>query len=109
MDDADARRLMEGVVERRIREATERGDFADLPGAGRPLADLGEGYDPAWWAKRWVRRQRLEAEAADLRDERRSVSPRSSFDRDAVERLAAIDRRLADLEALIAGPDEPAG
>ncbi len=107
--DADGRRRLESVVERRIREATERGDFADLPGAGRPLEDLGESYDPAWWAKRWVRRQRLEAEASDLREERRSTAPRASFDDVAADRLEAIEVRLAEIEALLTGPDDPAG
>jgi hypothetical protein len=104
MEDLDARRLMEGVVERRIREAVDRGDFANLPGAGKPIRDLGEGYDPAWWAKRWVRRQRLETEATDLREELRSVTPRAAFDEEAGRRLAAIEERLVAIERSLAGP-----
>ena len=37
----------ESLVERRIREAVERGDFDDLPGAGKPL-DLRDAGDPEW-------------------------------------------------------------
>lgn len=46
-------------VERQIREAQERGDFDDLPGAGRPLPGAGEPYDENWWLKNLVRRERL--------------------------------------------------
>jgi hypothetical protein len=42
-----------------IRLAHEEGVFDDLPGAGKPLADLGESYDPDWWVKKLVRRERV--------------------------------------------------
>jgi hypothetical protein len=32
-----------------IRLAREEGAFDNLAGAGKPFADLGEGYDPDWW------------------------------------------------------------
>lgn len=47
-----------GYVERQIRQAAERGEFDRLPGKGKPIPDLGETYDPAWWAKKYLRRQR---------------------------------------------------
>src|SRR5207302_9376339 len=31
----------------------------NLPGAGKPLTDLGESYDPDWWVKKLVRRERV--------------------------------------------------
>ena len=37
----------------------ERGDFDDLPGAGKPIADLGTEHDPEWWLKKLVERERL--------------------------------------------------
>lgn len=46
-------------IDRQIREATERGEFEDLPGAGEPLPDLGRPYDPNWWAKRKLRSEGL--------------------------------------------------
>jgi len=46
-------------VDQQIRVAMERGDFDDLPGAGKPLADLGTGHDPDWWLKKLVERERL--------------------------------------------------
>ena len=46
-------------VERQIREAEERGELRDLPGAGRPLADLDEPHDELWWVRRKLRREGL--------------------------------------------------
>lgn len=49
----------ESAVERQIREAQERGDFDDLPGAGKPL-DLGDLNDPDWWVKRLAKREQID-------------------------------------------------
>ncbi len=49
----------ESPVEKQIREAQERGDFDDLPGAGKPL-DLGDLNDPDWWVKRLAKREQLD-------------------------------------------------
>ncbi|HLL65414.1 MAG TPA: DUF1992 domain-containing protein [Micromonosporaceae bacterium] len=49
----------ESLVDRQIREAQERGDFDNLPGAGKPLPDRGEAYDENWWIKGLVRREHL--------------------------------------------------
>lgn len=46
-------------VDQQIRVAMERGDFDDLPGAGKPLGDLGSGHDPDWWLRKLVERERL--------------------------------------------------
>jgi hypothetical protein len=46
-------------VDQQIRIAMERGDFDDLPGAGKPLGDLGSGHDPDWWLRKLVERERL--------------------------------------------------
>ena len=58
MDGVDPE-LVESPVERQIRLAMERGGFDDLPGAGKPLPGAGEAYDPLWWVKAWVERERL--------------------------------------------------
>jgi hypothetical protein len=42
-----------------IRLAHEDGTFDNLPGAGKPLADLGDSYDPDWWVKKLVRREQV--------------------------------------------------
>lgn len=49
----------ESAVEKQIREAQERGDFDNLPGAGKPL-DLSDSDDPDWWVKRFARREKLD-------------------------------------------------
>jgi hypothetical protein len=54
-----SRRAVERVAENRIREAIEEGKFDDLPGYGKPIADIDEPYDPLWWVKKWVRREGL--------------------------------------------------
>lgn len=46
-------------VDLQVRQAMERGDFDDLPGAGKPIAGLGEHHDPDWWLKQLVERERI--------------------------------------------------
>ncbi len=54
----------ESWVDRQIREAQERGEFDNLPGAGKPLADLGDPNDADWWVRRYVERERLDLSGA---------------------------------------------
>lgn len=49
----------ESRIERQIREAQERGDFDNLPGAGKPIPGHGEHYDENWWIKDLVRRENI--------------------------------------------------
>jgi Domain of unknown function (DUF1992) len=44
-------------VERRIREATERGEFDNLPGAGKPIPELDKPHDELWWVREKLRRE----------------------------------------------------
>ena len=46
-------------VDLQVRQAMDRGDFDDLPGAGKPIADLGETHDPDWWLKKLVEREHV--------------------------------------------------
>lgn len=79
---------VESWVERQIREATERGEFDDLPGAGRPIADLDRPYDDLWWAKQKMCREGLSylPPALDLRKE-------------AEDALAAVEVAGSEAEA----------
>jgi hypothetical protein len=56
----------ESPVERAIREAQERGEFDNLPGAGKPLRNLGspDVEDPDWWVKGLVQREQLDLTGA---------------------------------------------
>ncbi|MFJ8958738.1 DUF1992 domain-containing protein [Lentzea sp. NPDC102401] len=47
----------ESWIDRQIREAQERGEFDDLPSAGKPLPGAGEALDEDWWIKRKVREE----------------------------------------------------
>ncbi|MCF3145505.1 DUF1992 domain-containing protein [Streptomyces platensis] len=49
----------ESWIDKQIREATERGDFAGLPGAGKPLPHLDQPYDEMWWIKDKMSREHL--------------------------------------------------
>lgn len=51
----------ESRIDRQIREATERGDFDNLPGLGKPLPADGSEYDDEWWIKALARRESLAA------------------------------------------------
>ena len=46
-------------VERQIREAQDRGEFDDLPGAGKPIPGIGEPDDEHWWVRQKLRRENL--------------------------------------------------
>lgn len=47
------------VVESAIQQAIRRGEFDDLPGAGKPLEGLGDRHDPDWWVRRKIEREQL--------------------------------------------------
>ena len=49
----------ESWIDRQIREAEERGEFDDLPGAGKPIPDLDKPFDELWWVKDKLRREGL--------------------------------------------------
>ena len=40
-------------------ESWEEGAFDNLAGTGKPLADLGEHYDPDWWVKKLIQREKV--------------------------------------------------
>ncbi|GAA3878744.1 DUF1992 domain-containing protein [Streptomyces sedi] len=49
----------ESWVDKQIREAEERGEFRDLPGAGKPLPHTSEPYDELWWVREKMAREDL--------------------------------------------------
>ena len=46
-------------VDQQIRVAMERGDFDDLPGAGKPIAGLDKDHDPDWWLNQLIEREKI--------------------------------------------------
>ncbi|MET0781523.1 MAG: DUF1992 domain-containing protein [Microbacterium sp.] len=47
------------IVDIAIDQAIRRGDFDNLPGAGKPIPGLGTTTDPDWWIRRKIERERL--------------------------------------------------
>lgn len=48
----------ESWVDKQIRDAKARGEFDQLPGAGKPLpSDVESTYDELWWVKRKLARE----------------------------------------------------
>ena len=59
---AAARTRMENqarYVDLQIQQAMARGDFDNLPGAGKPIRGLGTQHDPDWWVKQLVEREKI--------------------------------------------------
>lgn len=59
---AAARRRLRDVrshIDDLIREAAARGEFDNLPGAGKPIEGLGAEHDPDWWLKQLVEREQI--------------------------------------------------
>lgn len=47
------------VVEERIRQAQDEGQFDALPGLGEKCAAIDEPYDELWWVRRFLKREGL--------------------------------------------------
>jgi len=66
--------ILDSLVERRIREAQERGELDNLPGAGKPIPDLDSPEDELAWVKRWMKREGIDLgkELSELTPEQRT-------------------------------------
>ncbi|MGC3863830.1 DUF1992 domain-containing protein [Micromonospora chersina] len=49
----------EAAVEAQIRSAQERGEFDNLPGAGKPIPGRDLPYDEGWWIRSFLEREQL--------------------------------------------------
>lgn len=106
-------------VERAIRRAEQDGEFDNLPGAGKPIPDIDQPYDPAWWARRWIETEHRADRVRTLAARVRREVPRAlgSTDRTkAQRRLEALNEEInrvnrevgaavpeLDVEALLSG------
>ena len=82
-------------VEVAIQQAMRRGDFDNLPGAGKPLTNLHEAYDPDWWIRRKIEREKISGlgpPALTLRTENAALDARL----DAVHSEAEVREILGD-------------
>lgn len=64
------------AVEASIQVAIRRGEFDNLPGAGKPLEGIDEPHDPDWWIRQKIERENLTGlapPAIQLRNEHRAM------------------------------------
>ncbi|NUT50979.1 MAG: DUF1992 domain-containing protein [Saccharothrix sp.] len=86
-------------IERQIREAQDRGEFDDLPGAGKPLRGLDEPHDELWWVKEKLRREEGTALPPTLLLRKEADVAREAARRAGTE--AEVRAILADINARI--------
>jgi hypothetical protein len=80
----------ESLIDQQIREAQERGEFDNLPGAGKPLPAEISRHDRDWWIKGLVKREGISG---------RDLLPPSIALRREVEDLPTTLREAARTEA----------
>jgi len=102
-------------VDLQVQQAMERGDFDDLPGAGKPL-NLGDTHDPDWWIKKLVERENVavlppslalrkeDAELDDVLDKLQTESEVRRHVTDFNERVVAARYRLPSGPPLVTMP-----
>jgi hypothetical protein len=87
-------------VDAQIRQATRRGEFDNLPGAGKPIKGIPDTHDPDWWVKNLIKREQLTGlgpPAILLRTEDRELDDRL----DRVSAEAEVRRILDDFNARV--------
>ena len=97
-------------VETAIQQAIRRGDFDDLPGAGKPLR-LTETHDPDWWIRRKIQSEQLRGlgpPALSLRVEHAELDARLdelSREDDVRDHVEDFNRRVIEARRqLLGGP-----
>jgi hypothetical protein len=97
-------------IDAQIRVATEAGAFDNLPGAGKPLPNLGQEHDPLWWVKQLVQREQISTLPPSLellrRVERELAAIEKLHDEATVRhRVAALNVEIAKINAtVVEGP-----
>jgi hypothetical protein len=97
------------IVETSIQQAIRRGDFDNLPGAGKPLPGLTGTHDPDWWIRRKIEREQLTGlgpPALTLRTEDKELDARLDrlgSERAVREHLEAFNRRIVEARRQLQG------
>src|SRR6185312_16885356 len=97
------------IVETSIQQAIRRGEFDDLPGAGKPLPGLTGTHDPAWWIRRKIEREQLTGlgpPALTLRTEHAEFEAkldRLASERAVREHVADFNRRVVEARRQLQG------
>jgi hypothetical protein len=92
----------ESWIDAQIRVARENGAFDNLPGAGKPLSDAGQPFDPDWWVKQLVKREQIDG--VDVLPPQLNLLKKVGTELAAIELLdneATVRQRLAALNAEI--------
>jgi hypothetical protein len=101
--DAAGTSMMEAraqYVELSIQQAVRRGDFDNLPGAGKPIPNLGQIHDPDWWIREKIERENITGigpPALTLRTEDANLDSRM----DAAASEYAVRELLTDFNARV--------
>ena len=94
-----------------IDQAIARGEFDDLPLAGKPIPGIGAGHDPDWWLKALIEREQITGvlpEAIQLRKDDAVLQERLDRlhdERDVRAALAEFNARIVSARRqLLGGP-----
>lgn len=95
-------------VDLQIRAAMERGEFDDLPGAGKPLPGIDGTHDPDWWVKKLVEREQLAVLPAALALRREDAELDEQLDRcaraeDVRQTLEDFNHRVVEARRQLQG------
>ena len=86
-------------VDVQVRQAMERGEFENLPGAGKPIEGLGTEHDPDWWVKRLVERERIALLPPSIALRKEDAALDDALDRYNTE--GEVRRHLEDFNARV--------
>jgi Domain of unknown function (DUF1992) len=75
-------------VDLQVKQAMDRGDFDNLPGAGKPITSLGTQHDPDWWVKQLIEREKITG----------LLPPALQLRKDDAELERTLDRHTAESE-----------
>ena len=89
-------RAVDAIVERKVAEARENGYFDNLPGAGKPIADLDEQRPAGWWGERFAKQERHQMLRDELVRSVRQAIPamQRATGADQVAQLAELNTRI---------------
>jgi hypothetical protein len=86
-------------VDLQIQQAMQRGDFDNLPGAGKPIEGLGSTHDPDWWLKKLVEREKISVLPLALQLRKDDAELDAKLDRHTAE--SEVRRELEDFNARV--------